>query len=50
VITKLERNVYIGFRILVVILQFTTNIKVLYMVTKTDQISGTDDLDLIINI
>ena len=42
-ITKLERNVNFSFRIVAFILQFTGNIKVLYMATKTDKISGTDD-------
>jgi len=46
VITKLERNVDFRFQILVFILQFTANIKVLYMVT----ISGTVDLALIVNL
>jgi hypothetical protein len=50
VITKLERNVDFRFRILVFILQFIANIKVLYVVTKSDEISRADDLALLVKV
>jgi hypothetical protein len=50
VTTKLEQNVDRGCRMLVFILQFAANIKVLYMFTKIDKNNGTDDLAQTVNV